>query len=264
MRAPHLEVGGDGTIHWGRTRSVDLQLAASGSTALLEEMGYLDAEDPPVRGSFDLDGSFSWQPQGWGYRGILRAPELTVIDRRFEDVSGPFSGNREGVRVDFERASHHGGSVTGFFALDQRTKDYPAEVQLEFRGSEAAGLLADQSIPVTDVAATADGSFGYRFSFRDGAKGDGELRARLTARPPSAEDAGSRRLPISGDVGVDLADGHVRVLPATLVAERGGGANHTHDRGRLRDPAPVRRVPDRHRHRTAGRSRAVPAASRAG
>jgi hypothetical protein len=211
LDAPSIAARGAGEVRWGASRSLDLDLSILGSTDALVTLGYVDDQ---IAGPLDLDGKFHWEPQAWNYSGQARSERFTVIGRTFEGLSGPFRGDRDGVRWDIERATHHGGAVDGFFAVDLRTRDYRSEVSLAFRDVDASGMFLDQSIPVEPVSATVDGSFGYRFTFKDGARGDGEVKARLRAGA-----AAPGRLPIAGELAVLLANGVVSVPPARLSAE---------------------------------------------
>jgi hypothetical protein len=209
--APSLKLRGGGEVRWGAKRSVDLDLAALGTTEVLEAMGYLEAARPVIRGPIELAGHFHWEPAAWGYEGRAKSARFEVLGRTFEGLEGPFKGDRNAVRLDIERAGHHGGVVGGFFAVDLTDKAYPSEVALEFRAADAAGLFLDQSIPLAAVSASADGTFGYRFTFKNAGAGEGELQARL-----AGQSVGRERVPLSGDIAVRLSGGQVIVPPATL------------------------------------------------
>jgi hypothetical protein len=225
IAGPDLRLAGRGTFEIPEEeRGLDLEVEASGQVYVAARLGYLDADDPPVRGPFRFAGSVLWTPDSWSASGPLVSERLVAPPRVIEDLSGTLSVTPERVRYEIDGVSHAGGTADGVVVVSygdadgDGTSDTDVAVDLAVRRLALATLVADQGLELPDLAGRASGEVSYRFRPDDPLAGSGWANLDLTA----AQGAGvPGRLALTGPVGLTIERGLVGVGTTRLVSASG-------------------------------------------
>lgn len=203
-----------GSITWGEEQSAaELAVQARADAALVRELGWMD---DPISGPVAFDGSVSWTPDAWSWRGTLESESLETFGRRFEDVLARVRGDAENVTVEIDEAEHAGGSLTatvevGMEALPSGAR--PVDLDAAGRGMLLRRLLDDLDLPLEGLAGRVDADFAYRFDTDGVLDGDGtgEIRVAELRRPTD-------RLVVTGRSDLALSGGVLRLENAVLDA----------------------------------------------
>lgn len=219
LAGPDLRLAGRGTFEIPEeTRSLDLEVEASGQVYAAARLGYLDADDPPVSGPFRFAGSVLWTPDGWSVSGPLVSERLVAPPRVVEDLSGTLSVTPDRVRYEIDGFSHAGGEGDGVVVVAFGDGDTDVAVDLAVRRLSLATLVADQGLDLPDLAGRATGEVSYRFHPDDPLAGSGWADLDLTA----AQGAGvPGQLALTGPVGLTIENGLLGVGTTRLTSASG-------------------------------------------
>jgi autotransporter translocation and assembly factor TamB len=188
----------EGEVTWGERREAAFRVEGDLTSDLFVRLGYVTDQ---VSGGFHVAGDLHWTPQDWGYRGDVTAEAVRLLDRDLTGLRGEVSGDGRELAFQLAGASYRGGTVRGSLHVDLASAARPTRLDLQVEGADAAGALADQSIPVEAVAGAVRGTVAYRFDFTAPEKGSGEIDLLVAGR----EQPG--RLPISGTVPLRVEKG---------------------------------------------------------
>jgi len=210
------------------SRRVELNLQADGAVQWVNRLGYAEQ---PLAGPVAATARFVWTPAGWSYGGTASSPRFATLGRVIEDIRGKFTGNRDGVDVQLERARYAGGSIQGLISVDmaQKGPGVPVSLDLDLAGLSIHQLLADQfpgeELPIVGgLSGRTGGSFEYRFNSERVLAGSG--RAALQVRGTSETG-----LPVAGDLPVAIDRGVIsgRALHLTLPGQDVTSSGFTYD-----------------------------------
>jgi hypothetical protein len=205
LAGPDLSARADGFVDYrAENRRVQLEIRADAQAHLVNRLGY---SDTPLAGPAAARARFTWTPAGWSYAGTASSPRFTALGRVFQEIQGAFTGGRDGVDVQVERARYAEGSVKGLISVDttQKGSGVPVSLDLDLADLSIHDLLADQ-FPGEDLAVVGGlsgrvgGTFEYRFNSDRVLAGSG--KAGLHVRGTSETG-----LPITGDLAVALDRG---------------------------------------------------------
>jgi autotransporter translocation and assembly factor TamB len=184
-------------------------------------MGYIQDQ---VDGWFQVDGSVSWKPGVWGFRGQAKASRLRALDWELTGVEASIAGDRNAVWADIDRARYGGGGVTGWVEVNQpKRRDGGGEpgrelrrtrLQLRLEGIDAERFLDDSRIPVGDLASRLGGTLDYRFTETDWRRGQGVGDFRVEADPRQGHG-----LALSGNVPLVIERGVVSSQAVRLLGD---------------------------------------------
>jgi autotransporter translocation and assembly factor TamB len=160
-----------------------------------------------IDGEVSFAGSFTSVGPQWEVTGEVTSPRFEVVDFDLTEV-------RADARVDRQRAELSGlsarwadGDLAGSFAVELEG-DYPAHLELVVAEVDLDDVLARFEVPVRDLRGVASGPLVYRFDLRDAARGAGAGDFTI-----AAATYGPDALPVTGRVGLALAEGRVRLDP---------------------------------------------------
>ncbi len=148
-----------------------------------------------------------------------------------EEIRAKFTGNRDGVDVQLERARYAGGSIQGLISVDtaQKGPGVPVALDLDLAGLSIHQLLADQfpgeELPIVGgLSGRTGGTFEYRFNSERVLAGSG--RAALQVRGTSETG-----LPVAGDLPIAIDRGVIsgRALHLTLPGQDVTSSGFTYD-----------------------------------
>lgn len=213
---PDLSGDLDGYVAYrGPERRVELEIEADGEARLANRLGYLK---DPIEGAAHVTTRVVWTKEEWSYGGRATTPRLAMLDRVFEDVEASFSGRREGLDVNVERARHAGGTLEGRIAVDtlEDVPGTPIALDLDFADLSLQKVLRDQfpgeELPiVSGLSGRADGNFKYEFNTEAAIAGNGRADVQVRA---TSEDG----LPIAGTLPILLDNGVVSSRDLRLTA----------------------------------------------
>ncbi len=199
----------EGEVTWGEHKAATFRVEGDLTSDLFVHLGYVTDQ---VRGGFHVAGNVHWTPEDWGYRGEVTAEAVRLLDRDLTGLRGEVAGDGEDLAFQLAGAAYRGGTVRGSLHVDLAQPTRPTRLDLQVEGADAAGALADQSIPVEAVAGVVRGTVAYRFDFTAPEKGSGEIELQVAG----VERPG--RLPISGTVPLRLEQGVLRAESLRLDA----------------------------------------------
>lgn len=141
----------------------------------------------------------------------VRAPHLEAAGFPFDEVVGSLELTRSrSLRGTLDRASFHGGTVSGSYRLDGIGASWAHRVEIEGAKVLLAGLLGDLRIDPAGLGSRLDFELGGSWKGKSIALGQG--RADVVLRPAAAG------LPVAGELGIDLrGDGMLRFAAADLA-----------------------------------------------
>jgi len=203
LELPELGVELSGAMRWREPEDVRVDIAARGTAAWANRLGYLDQ---PVEGPVRVDGRFHWTPEEWGYGGELAAEHLDLLGRRFEDFEGQLTGDAEEVRVEVATARHAGGRLQGRFVLDLASPTaagWPARIEARGEGLALRQVLDELGLELQGLAGRLAARLDYRFSTGALWQGEGEGQVEVgEVRRPSDRRSVQGRIPLRIDNGV--------------------------------------------------------------
>jgi hypothetical protein len=215
LAGPDLAAQVDGDIGWEGSNEVDLGVTARVATRWVNRVGYL-AE--PIEGPADLSGRFTFRHESWEYAGSVRSPRVGVLGREFRDLLADFRGGREKLTFTVQRATYDQGALSGLVVVLTGAGPgphggRPVDLDLGIRGLALQPFLAElfprqfagREPPVVQLAGRASGRLRYRFQSSQWRLGTGQAELRVEPAQPGV--AGSRGLPVSGQVPLRMADG---------------------------------------------------------
>lgn len=213
LELPELGVELSGVMRWQEPEHVRLEIAAQGTAAWANRLGYLDQ---PVEGPVRVDGRFHWTPEDWGYGAELAAEHLALLGRRFEDIEGRLTGDDTEVRMEVATARHAGGTLQGRFVLDltsPTTAGWPARIEVRGEGLALRQVLDGLGLELQGLAGRLAARLDYRFSTGALWKGEGEGQVEVAEVRRPAD-----RRSVQGHIPLRIADGVLRLQAARLRA----------------------------------------------
>jgi autotransporter translocation and assembly factor TamB len=229
IAGPDLTARADGFVDYrSESRRVELSLQADGAAHWVNRVGYAEQ---PLAGPVSAKAHFVWTPAGWSYGGTATSPRLATLGRVIQEIQARFTGGRDGVDVQLERARYAGGSVKGLISVDtaQKGPGVPVSLDLDLADLSIHQLLADQfpgeELPIAGgLSGRTGGTFEYRFNSERVLAGSG--RAALHVR-----GTGETGLPVAGDLPVTLDRGVIsgRALHLTLPGQDVTSPGFTYD-----------------------------------
>jgi TamB, inner membrane protein subunit of TAM complex len=215
LSGPDLSARVDGAIGWRGDNEVDLGVTARMAAQWVNRVGYLEE---PIAGPADIAGRFTFRHEAWEYAGSLSAARIDVLHRVFRDLAADFRGDPRQLAVKVRRAIYAEGALDGPVTILTGAGPgphggRPVELDLAIRGLALQPFLADlfprqfagREPPVVAVAGRASGRMRYRFQSSQWRLGTGQ--ADLRVETAQAGIAGSRGLPVAGDVPLRMAGG---------------------------------------------------------
>ncbi|MEL7059441.1 MAG: translocation/assembly module TamB domain-containing protein [Acidobacteriota bacterium] len=169
-----------------------------------------------LRGAVEVDGIYRWRPSAFGWRGQVAGERLELWDRKLTNLRGELSADRFSTRLDLERADYADGTLSGRVEIETDVAERPLSVDLDVANIRLADLLADQRIPVGELASRASGSVTYRCPVRECRRGDGAADVSLEADPTQPG------LALGGTVPLMIRAGSVATTSATAASESHG------------------------------------------
>ncbi|HEV8630288.1 MAG TPA: translocation/assembly module TamB domain-containing protein [Thermoanaerobaculia bacterium] len=227
--SPEATVSGRGVVRWRGDKRVDLKVTGSVDADLFEQLGYIQSD--LVDGWLQVDGSFSWKPGVWGYRGQARASRLRALYWDLSALEASIVGDRNAVWADIDGARYGGGGITGWVEValhgqgrgaraGRASAEPPAgdhlrrtRLQLRLDGIDSEKFLDDSHIPVGDLAARFSGTLDYRFAEADWRHGSGVGDLRLAGDPRQGHG-----LAIAGNLPLVIDRGMVSAQAVRLFA----------------------------------------------
>ena len=215
LSGPDLSARVTGAISWRGDNQVDLGVTARMAARWVNRVGYLEE---PIEGPADIFGRFTYRQDAWEYKGSLTAARIDVLHRVFRDLAADFRGDPRQLAVEVRHAVYAEGALTGPVTILTGAGPgphggRPVDLDLEIRGLALQPFLADlfpvqfagREPPVVEVAGRASGRLRYRFQSSQWRLGAGQ--ADLKVEAAQAGMAGSRGLPVAGDVPLRMAGG---------------------------------------------------------
>lgn len=215
LSGPDLSMRVAGAISWSGDNQVDLGVTARMAAQWVNRVGYLEE---PIAGPADVFGRFTFRHDAWEYTGSLNAPRIDVLHRVFRDLAADFRGDPRQLAVEVRHAVYAEGALAGPVTILTGAGPgphggRPVDLNLEIRGLALQPFLADlfprqfagDEPPVVEVAGRASGRLRYRFQSSQWRLGSGQADLRVEAA--QAGMAGSRGLPVAGDVPLRMAGG---------------------------------------------------------
>jgi hypothetical protein len=202
---PDLKARAEGFVDYrAENRRVQLEIQADAQAHLVNRLGY---SDTPLEGPAAARARFTWTPGSWSYAGTATSPRFAALGRVFQEIEGAFTGGRDGVDVQVERARYAEGSIKGLISVDttQKGPGVPVALDLDLADLSIHDLLADQfpgeDLPVVGgLSGRVGGTLEYRFNSDRVLAGSG--KAGLHVRGTSETG-----LPIAGDLPITLDRG---------------------------------------------------------
>lgn len=210
--APDVSAKLSGSVHWRDASRADFSISASGRGRLLDRLGYGDGL---IRGPFDFSGGFTREEQDWALDGELSSTRVDVVDRSLQSVGGQLRVDRSGANYRIENSRYGNGFVTGSVRMAMGSGDAPVELDLQLKAVDVGFLLEDQNIPISGLAATANGTFAYQFARSRPRSGNGwaDLQIERDERPDRSG------LPVQGSAVLSIGDGRLRTEAVRLTNE---------------------------------------------
>jgi hypothetical protein len=215
LSGPDLSMRVAGAISWRGDNQVDLGVTARMAAQWVNRVGYLEE---PIAGPADVFGRFTFSHEAWEYTGSLSAPRIDVLHRVFRDLAADFRGDPRQLAVEVRHAVYAEGALAGPVTILTGAGPgphggRPVELDLAIRGLALQPFLADlfprqfagREPPVVEVAGRASGRLRYRFQSSQWRLGSGQADLRVEAA--QAGIAGSRGLPVAGEVPLRMAGG---------------------------------------------------------
>jgi hypothetical protein len=215
LSGPDLSMRVAGAVSWRGDNQVDLGVTARMAAQWVNRVGYLDE---PITGPADVFGRFTFRHDAWEYTGSLNAPRIDVLHRTFRDLAADFRGDPRQLAVEVRHAVYAEGALAGPVTILTGAGPgphggRPVDLDLAIRGLALQPFLADlfprqfagSEPPVVEVAGRASGRLRYRFQSSQWRLGSGQADLRVEAA--QAGMAGSRGLPVAGDVPLRMAGG---------------------------------------------------------
>jgi hypothetical protein len=215
LSGPDLSMRVAGAISWRGDNQVDLGVTARMAAQWVNRVGYLEE---PIAGPADVFGRFTFRHEAWEYTGSLSAPRIDVLHRVFRDLAADFRGDPRQLAVEVRHAVYAEGALAGPVTILTGAGPgphggRPVDLDLAIRGLALQPFLADLfprqfaggEPPVVEVAGRANGRLRYRFQSSQWRLGSGQADLRVEAA--QAGMAGSRGLPVAGDVPLRMAGG---------------------------------------------------------
>jgi|GEM_PF-598039 len=247
LSGPDLAARVDGAVSWRGDNQVDLGVTARMAAQWVNRLGYLEE---PITGPADIAGRFTFRHEAWEYAGSLSAPRIDVLHRVFRDLAADFRGDPRKLGVEVKHAVYAEGALTGPVVVLTGAGPgphggRPVDLDLEIRGLALQPFLADlfprqfagREPPVVELAGRASGRLRYRFQSSQWRLGTGQADLRVEAAP--AGIAGSRGLPVAGEIPLRMAGGVltggtvVITAPGQEATVTGFAYNLDRDAGRL-------------------------------
>jgi autotransporter translocation and assembly factor TamB len=247
LSGPDLSMRVDGDISWRGDNQVELGVTARMAAQWVNRVGYLEE---PIAGPADVAGRFTFRHEAWEYAGNLSASRIDVLHRVFRDLAADFRGDARQLVVDVRRAVYAEGAWSGPVTVLTGAGPgphggRPVDLDLEIRGMSLQPFLADlfplqfagREPPVVALAGRASGRLRYRFQSSQWRLGTGEADLRVEAA--QAGMAGSRGLPVAGEVPLRMAGGVLTggnvliTAPGQEAAVTGFAYDLVRDSGRL-------------------------------
>ncbi|HXO27340.1 MAG TPA: hypothetical protein VOA80_08355, partial [Thermoanaerobaculia bacterium] len=215
LSGPDLSMRVAGAISWRGDNQVDLGVTARMAAQWVNRVGYLEE---PIVGPADIFGRFTFSHEAWEYTGSLSAPRIDVLHRVFRDLAADFRGDPRQLAVEVRHAVYAEGALAGPVTILTGAGPgphggRPVDLDLAIRGLALQPFLADlfprqfagREPPVVEVAGRASGRLRYRFQSSQWRLGSGQADLRVEAA--QAGIAGSRGLPVAGEVPLRMAGG---------------------------------------------------------
>ncbi len=212
VSGPDLQAQAVGAYEWkGADRRFTLDVTADAWAQLINRLGY---SNEPLQGPVDVRARIERIGPTLRYFGTLRSPRLTALNRLFEDVAAGFTGGRDGLEVDVERAAYAKGTVQGIISVDYKGadgpngkigKEIPVNLDLTLARLDLNTVVFDQfgaGVPVVeDLTGSLNGTLLYRFEAGNPIAGSGSSDLHLEAVHRE------NRLALKGDASVAIEAG---------------------------------------------------------
>jgi autotransporter translocation and assembly factor TamB len=200
-----------GSLSWTGEPTLSIVAEGTVSTALVQRLGYLGDE---VVGSGELNGSFDWRPEAWGFRGEISSPSLILGGTtELTKIEARVAGDPNGVFVDLLEGHFADGEIRGKYAMAPGEIEPTSNLDLVVSNTALAEVLQRSGIDVAGVSGRLSGELSYHFEGAAWQTGTGWGRVDIVSGQSAA-----LRLPVVGAIPFSIDRGLLTAQAARLRA----------------------------------------------
>ncbi|MBZ0112146.1 MAG: translocation/assembly module TamB domain-containing protein [Thermoanaerobaculia bacterium] len=200
-----------GSLVWKGDPTLSIAAEGTVSTVLAKRLGYLGDE---VVGRGELNGSFDWRPEAWGFRAEVSSPSITLLGtNEVTLVEARVAGDPNGVLVDLLEGHFADGDVRGKYTATTGEVEPSNTLDLVVWNTALGEVLRRSGIDVQGVTGRLSGEVSYRFDGVAWQSGTGWGNVDIAGGQSAA-----LRLPIVGSIPFSVDRGRLSAQAARLRA----------------------------------------------